>query len=264
MVSVSELAIYPLKSCQQRRVSQCEIDTFGLRGDRRWMLVDTQTGDFLSQRSHPIMVRIVCEPTPDGMYLSFEGTEPLHVLVPHQHPVIEATVWGDRCEAADAGDQAAAWCSELLGVNCRLIYMPDTSFRQVSLKYAEKGVRTGFADGFPFLLISEASLADLNQRLDNAVPMLRFRPNIVVSGCEAFAEDNWKRIRIGEIEFAVAKPCVRCVITTIDTATLETSKEPLKTLATYRRTEKGVIFGQNLIHHGTGRLSVGMSVEVLE
>ncbi|MCL6269858.1 MOSC domain-containing protein [Sansalvadorimonas sp. 2012CJ34-2] len=263
MISVSELAIYPMKSCRQLPVNHHRVDAFGLTGDRRWMLIDSN-GKFLSQRTHPVMVQIECSLNDQGINLTAPGMGTLTVPVPGNDNNVIATVWNDDCQALDAGDQAAEWCSTFLKNQCRLVYMPDSSFRQVSLKYAEPGIKTGFADGFPFLLISEASLAELNRRLDIPVPMVRFRPNIVVSGCEAFAEDSWKRIRIGNIDFTVAKPCTRCVMTTINTDTLEKAKEPLKTLSAYRRAEKGVVFGQNLIHHGVGELSIGMSVEVLE
>ncbi len=263
MFNVSELAIYPVKSSRQIVVDRWAVDDFGLADDRRWMVIDSQ-GQFITQRTHPALVKMTCSLQESAIVLEAPGQKKLVVNKPEQDKSLTVTVWNDNCEAVDAGEGAASWCSELLNEECRLVYMPDSSFRQVSLKYASAGDRTGFADGFPFLLISEASLADLNSRLEVPVPMLRFRPNIVVSGCEAYAEDTWKRIRIGEMEFTVAKACTRCVMTTINTETLEKNKEPLKTLSTYRRTKKGIIFGQNLIHHGTGELSVGMSVEVLE
>mgnify|MGYP001828911861 CR=1 FL=1 len=136
--------------------------------------------------------------------------------------------------------------------------------RRVDPAFSRATDQVGFADGFPFLLISQASLDDLNRRLAQPVAMLRFRPNLVVAGCEAFAEDGWRRIRVGELEFRVAKPCSRCIIPTIDPSTGQRGVEPLRTLNSYRRRGNKVYFGQNLVHESAGRLAVGMPVEVLE
>jgi uncharacterized protein YcbX len=147
----------------------------------------------------------------------------------------------------------------------RLVFMPDASRRQVNQNYAPSPDDVvGFADGYPFLLISEASLKDLNQRLNAPVPMNRFRPNLVISGCLPYEEDTWKWIRIGEVRFKVAKPCARCIVTTVDQSTGEKGVEPFQTLAAYRKQEKGIMFGQNLIHTTQGVLSIGQTVEVLE
>ncbi|MTI14357.1 MOSC domain-containing protein [Sansalvadorimonas verongulae] len=268
MLIVSELAVYPVKSCRQLTATNWTVDSFGLTGDRRWMVIDSNTGLFVSQRTHPQMVKIVCVPTVSGLVLRHPEQGELAVSRPDQGGVCSATVWSDTCGARDAGDNAAQWCSEVIGKSCRLVFMPDTSFRQVDRRYAKEGIRASFADGFPFLLISEASLELLNTKLaengEDSVPMKRFRPNIVVKGCEPHAEDQWNRIRIGGIEFSGVKDCTRCVMTTVNTDTAEKNKEPLRTLAQYRRNDKGVIFGQNMIHHGTGLLSVGMQVEVLD
>ena len=167
-------------------------------------------------------------------------------------------------EALDAGADAAAWLQAFLGVECRLVSLPDDAVRPVDPDYSQPSDQVGFADGFPFLLISQASLDDLNARLERAVPMQRFRPNLVVGGCAPYAEDGWRRIRIGELEFRVAKPCSRCVIPTIDFTTGERGREPLQTLMTYRRRDNKIYFGQNLIHRGTGILETGTEVEILE
>jgi hypothetical protein len=177
---------------------------------------------------------------------------------------MEVVVWGDAVQASPAGADADAWLSGFLGLPCRLVCFPDDAVRSVDPGFARPSDQVGFADGFPFLLISQASLDDLNGRVDEAVSMLRFRPNLVVDGCDAYAEDDWRRIRIGDIEFRVAKPCSRCVIPTIDPATGLRGQEPLRTLMSYRRRDNKVYFGQNLIHDGFGRLAVGMPLEVLE
>lgn len=264
MPTVSEIAVYPVKSCCQLKAESWEVDDFGFAGDRRWVVIDSETGVFVSQRTHPQMVKMACLPTVSGISLRHDECGELHVPFPEASVTCAATIWDDTCEALDAGEEAAQWCSTVVGKPCRLAYMPDSSFRQVDRRYAAEGVRASFADGFPFLLISEASLELLNSKLDESIPMKRFRPNIVVKGCEAHAEDSWKRIRIGGIEFSGVKDCTRCVMTTVDTDTAEKTKEPLRTLAQYRRTGKGVIFGQNMIHHSVGQLSVGMDVDVLE
>jgi uncharacterized protein YcbX len=178
----------------------------------------------------------------------------------------EVAIWRDRCDAIDQGDAAAEWASAFLGASCRLVRIADDTVRPVDRDFAvSEGDQVGFADGYPFLLTTEESLADLNDRMAQALPMDRFRPNIVISGFEPFAEDDWRRIRIGEIAFAVVKPCARCPITTTDQATAKRGQEPLRTLATYRQVPgKGVMFGQNLIHESTGIIRVGDPVAPIE
>jgi uncharacterized protein YcbX len=174
-------------------------------------------------------------------------------------------IWRSKnVDAIDQGEEAAQWFSDWLGAPVRLVHFADGFLRRINEKHAVNADdHTAFADGYPILLASEESLADLNARLATPVPMNRFRPNLVVRGCDAFAEDAWSRIRVGGVEMAVVKPCARCVVTTIDKETLAQSKEPLKTLNAYRKREGGVLFGQNVIPLGPGRFEVGMSVEVL-
>jgi len=168
-------------------------------------------------------------------------------------------------DAIDQGDEAAAWFTDWLGTSVRVVHIADGFKRRLNPNYAiHADDHTGFADGYPILIISEESLQDLNSRLDSALPMNRFRPNLVVKGCEPFAEDTWKRIRIGAVEMALVKPCPRCVVTTIDKETLAKSKEPLKTLNGYRNHELGAIFGMNTIPLNEGRIETGMTVEILE
>ncbi len=174
-----------------------------------------------------------------------------------------ARVWDDLVESLPVSDGTDRWFSEFLGLRCRLVYLPDESVRPVDPAYGRPGDQVGLADGFPFLLISEASLADLNARLEGSVPMNRFRPNLVVRGCGPFAEDDWKLVRIGPIAFRVVKPSARCHITTVDQETAATGKEPLRTLARFRRCGTRVLFGQNLIHDKTGTLRINDTVEVI-
>ena len=175
----------------------------------------------------------------------------------------QVTVWDDRCKVLDAGDEAADWFSRFLAIDCRLMYFPDDEVRAVDPRYARPGDRTAFSDGFPLLLIAQASLDDLNSRLEAPISMARFRPNLVVQGCDAFAEDHWKEIRIGDLKFRIVKPCSRCTIPGIDPTTGERGLEPLRTLAAYRKRGTKIFFGQNVIADGQGELRVGMPVEVI-
>jgi uncharacterized protein YcbX len=160
-------------------------------------------------------------------------------------------------------EDAAEWFSEFLGISCKLVAMTERSIRPVAKEYAVNNDVVSFADGYPFLLISEATLDDLNSRLATPVPMKRFRPNLVVKGCEPFAEDTWKEIQIGDAKFYVVKPCARCTIPTVDIETGEKGVEPLRTLATYRNFENKVLFGQNLLPASNGTLSVGDAIQII-
>jgi uncharacterized protein YcbX len=181
-------------------------------------------------------------------------------LDPSETVNTSVTVWDDTCSATWLGEPSARWFSEFLETDCNLVHMADRHVRPADPIFAPPGARVSFADGFPFLLISEESLADLNRRLVAPLPMNRFRPNLVVAGGEPYAEDGWKRIEIGGLSLRVVKPCGRCVVTTTDQDTGERGQEPLRTLATYRRQDGLVMFGQNVIHEAPGRLRVGDAV----
>ncbi len=263
-VRVSGLWIYPVKSCAGIALESMEIGERGPLYDREWMVVDSR-GRFVTQRSHPEMALI--RPALDGerMVLAAPGREPLEIPL-EQRPgeAVEVEVWRDRCRGISAGPEAAAWFSGLLGETVRLVRMPPEEIRPVDPRFARPGDRVGFADGYPLHLISRASLDDLNGRLQKPVGMDRFRPNLEVSGCEPFAEDTWGRLEIAGQGFRVAKPCARCVITTVDQATGRRGEEPLRTLATYRRFGNKVLFGQNVIHEGPGVVRVGDAVDIVE
>jgi len=266
MIKLSELSIYPLKSCAQISLNTAKLSPFGLELDRRWMLIDEQ-GVMLTQRSHARMCLIECrlnhaQLSMGQLSVSAPGMQPLDITLTEN--ISKATVWKDTCNAYDCGDAASQWFTAFLNTPARLVYFPDDELRQVDLDYAQPGDITAFSDGFPYLLISQASLDDLNSRLDSPVEMSRFRPNLVVTGNEAFAEDQWKRIRIGTTEFSLVKPCSRCAIPGINPANAEKTAEPVKTLASYRLRENKILFGQNVIAHGSGVLEVGMPVEIIE
>jgi len=244
-------------------VKQATLDARGILFDRHWMLVDEQ-GGFLSQRTDPRMALVDQRIEGDELVIEAPGFAPLRI--PSQVGTGEAIavdIWKDRCQASLVGSEADAWFSRVLGRFCRLVYLPASSVRAVDPSYASPTDQTGFSDGFPLLIISNASLSDLNQRLDSPLAMQRFRPNLVIHGCEPYEEDRWREIRIGDIGFRLVKPCSRCAITTIDPVTTKKSAEPLRTLARYRRADNKVYFGQNTLHDAPGELREGMEVEIV-
>lgn len=264
--TVALLHIYPVKGLGGDAVPDAEVEQCGLAGDRRWMVVDP-TGRFITQRECAAMVRIRAEPMRGGLVLWHGGTDRFEVPVPGRGAEeIAVIVWRSTVPAVLASPAADRWLSDALGTPCRLVHLADPRARAVDPAYSHGSDRVSFADSFPVLLASAASLDDVNGRLDAPVPMTRFRPNLVITGAPAWAEDHWRRIRIGGAEFRLPKPCSRCVVTSIDQQTGErpVPREPLRTLATFRRTQRGVMFGQNLIPDRLGRIALGDRVTVLE
>lgn len=237
------------------------------------MVVDEE-GRFLTQRELPRMALV--DTALDGVHLILSDPNGTRLKVPLAEEgarLLSVAVWKSTgLQAEDCGERAAAWLSAFLGVRCRLVRIGN-AFRRPILKPGRAGAgdSVNFADSFPFLLVSEASLGDLNRRLaakgESSVPMDRFRPNLVVAGCEAYAEDDWTRLRIGEIVFRMGGPCARCAITTTDQRTGAVGKEPLRTLATYRRDPiepNQVNFAQNVLHETkSGTLRIGDQVELI-
>ncbi len=255
---------YPVKSLCGESLLRTKVGVRGPELDRRWMVVD-EAGRFLTQRELPRMALIRPQILDGGLRLKAPDMPVVEVFSQQDAAPVTVQIWNDHCRALPMGEEADRWLSDFLGIPCHLVEFPEEEHRQVDPAYAALGDETAFSDGFPFLLISQASLDDLNCRLERPLPMERFRPNLVVEGCEPYAEDRWKRIRIGDLTFRVAKPCSRCAIPTVNPATgKREGNEPLKTLATYRNEGNKVFFGQNLIHDGQGVLEVGMPVEVLE
>jgi uncharacterized protein YcbX len=254
--------VYPIKSCGGISLQSAALGVTGLLHDRRWMLVD-EGGGFVSQRRHPRMALVSPRITPDRLVVSAPGMPDLEVpLEGEPEERIDVEVWGDAQRGAPVGGYADRWFGRFLGARCRLVRKPDDDVRPVDSAYARSGDQTSFADGFPLLLISEASLEDLNARLKSPVSMNRFRPNLVVRGCGPYAEDGWEEVRVGGAVFRVAEPCPRCAITTVNQESGERGKEPLRTLATYRKADREVWFGRNLIHTSPGTVSVGDPVEI--
>lgn len=264
-MQLSALYVHPVKSCRRIAAQRWPLDSYGLQHDRGWMVVD-ERGRYLTQREQPRLALVATAVEGDGLVLSAPRLPRL--VLPHagaRPGDVTVEVWSHVGPATDGGDAAARWISDHLGVAARLVAVPRGHERAVSRDWFAGPAVTGFSDGFPLLLLGEASLVDLNGRMRAPLPMDRFRPNLVVRGAAPYEEDLWKRIRIGDVELDVVKPCSRCVIPSTDQRTGERAgKEPLRTLATYRKTELGVVFGQNVVHRAQGWLAIGMPVEVLE
>ena len=263
---LAAIHLHPLKSGATIALEAVRIERRGIEHDRRWLVVDP-TGRFVTGRQVPRLVLVRATPIAGGVELAAPGVEPLRVLAPEGNADrIAVTVWDDVVDAAACEATADAWLSRVLGRSVRLAYMDELAPRRVDPAFARDEDRVSFADGFPLLLLTTGSLASLNARLVDALPIERFRPNLVVESPEPHAEDGWKRIRIGAIELDIVKPCTRCVFTTVDPATgaFDPSGEPLATLKTYRRTPTGITFGQNLIPRSFGEIRRGDPVEVLE
>ncbi|HSL29989.1 MAG TPA: MOSC N-terminal beta barrel domain-containing protein [Anaerolineales bacterium] len=264
MITVSSLIYYPIKACRGVEVESACVERMGLEYDRRMMVV-TPEGEFLTQRDHPRLALVSPKLSNGALELSAPGYDSVQLGLQTTGTPWPVNIWKSKgVHAIDQGEEAAAWFSDWLGTSVRLVHFADGYRRIVNEQYAVNADdHTGFADGYPILLTSEAGLQDLNARLESPVPMNRFRPNLVVRGGEPFVEDTWNRIRIGDVLLAVVKPCARCEVTTIDKDTLERSKEPLKTLGKYRKQKLGAIFGQNVIPLSEGLIRLGMGVEVL-
>lgn len=264
---IASLHIHPLKSCAPLDVESIGVEARGPAHDRRFMVIDA-ANRFVTARAEARLVLIRATPQGEGLLLEAPGCMPIVVEAPHAGSRVEVRVWNDLVDAALADDAAHAWLSAFLGRPVRLVHMDDASCRKVDLRYGVEADEVSFADGYPLLVISRAALDALNQRLDRPITMQRFRPNLVVDDCAPHAEDSWRRIRIGNIDFDAVKPCTRCIFTTIDplTAVRDPAGEPLATLRTYRHTDDGkdVLFGMNLIARGAGTLRLGDPVEVLE
>ncbi|WP_281636347.1 MOSC domain-containing protein [Flavobacterium marginilacus] len=268
MLELSEIWVYPVKSLGGIQQQESNVTDRGLELDRRWLLVDAD-GRFLSQREYPELALFKPEIAGDSLRITQRVlSESIDVQlrpVFSKEEKIEVTVWEDTIEAYEVSKDSSDWFTKLLGFPVRLMYMPDDSERKLDPDYSITGNEiTSFSDAYPFLIIGQSSLDDLNGRLETKVPMNRFRPNFVFTNGEAFEEDNWREFKIGNISFVGVKPCDRCVMTTVDQEKgVVSGKDPLKTLAQYRNFGNKVLFGQNVIGLGLGIVSVGDEVKVL-
>lgn len=257
--------LYPIKSCAALSLQHSVVEPRGLRGDRRWLVVDGENR-FITGRQQPRMPLIVAEPTERGLRLSAPGMRSMDVVAPDRPEPLMVEVWKRPVGGVPASDEASAWITDFLGVDARLVHMTDAIERPVDPTYAREGDMVSYADSFPLMLIGAASLDGLNRRLRRPVPMIQFRPNLVVDTRTPHEEDGWRRIAIGGVEFDVAKACTRCNFVNVDPARGErvAGGEPLKTLTGYRRADNGVLFGRHLIARSPGSICVGDRVEVLE
>lgn len=267
MARISSLHTYPIKSCAGTSLSRAELTNKGFRLDRHWMVVDSD-GVFLTQRQFPTLALVRPEIKNGDILLVGQGkNNPIELSVDGGGPRTEVRIWGSACVAIDDGREAATWFSDYLDIECKLVHMDRDFVRTIP----NGAARLEFADSYPLLLVSEASLEDLNSRIERnggqKIPIDRFRPNIVVDASTPYEEDSWADIQIGSLEYVVAEHAVRCVTTTVNQETAERGKEPLRTLAQYRRAKHqgkslGVIFGQRVANLDTGHIQVNMQVEV--
>jgi uncharacterized protein YcbX len=264
--------VHPVKAFRGQSPAEAVVEPWGLAGDRRWVLID-DGGKVVTQRQHPRLALAAAELLPGGgIRLSAPGREPVSVPVPEPIGTTTLDIFGDKVEAILADHAAHEWCSEYLGADVRLLHMDDPAARRpIDQEFARPGETVSFADGYPLLVTTLASLNALNSLIaqgdhahEGPLPMNRFRPNVVVAGTTPWAEDDWSRIAIGEVTFRVAKMCGRCVVTTTDQESTERGKEPLRTLARHRRFGSDLAFGQNLVPESPGTVRVGDPVTVLE
>jgi uncharacterized protein YcbX len=264
---VRALFVYPVKSCRGIALDRADVEARGLRYDRRWMIVDG-AGTFVTQRTEPRLtgIEVTVEERRERLVLATPGRRALHLpLAPREGESVRVRVWRDEVVALHAGEKAARWVSAFLGAPASIVFMPDAVERPVRPDFARAGDRVSFADAFPVLMTSTASLEDLNARLERPLPMNRFRPNVVVGGCAPWEEDEWTGARVGPVPLRLPKPCDRCVVTTTDQLTGERGVEPLRTLATFRRwTDGKVYFGVNGVPDAPGTIAVGDPVTGLE
>ncbi len=262
MPILTDLYRYPIKSTFGEWLTTSFVSPLGLPFDRAWMVADA-TGHMVTGRTDPALVQVIAQVGMDGLTLRAPGREDLFVASNQFQVPAPASVWRDEFDAKAGSANADAWLSEFLGKSVRLLYCGEQPNRRMR---SQPDQALTFADGYPLLLIGQGSLDELNRRVGRELSMRRFRPNLVVAGAGPFAEDDWKKIRIGEVVFSIEKPCERCVFTTVDPQTGEksTDQEPLRTLAKFRKTSAGVLFGQNMVACNAGQIERGMDVEILE
>lgn len=263
MLQISELYIYPIKSLGGIKLDQALITDRGFEYDRRWMLIDSNNR-FISQREVPAMALLNVRILNNHLQV-VNNQNQTSVKIPlytNNQQLINVIIWDDICIAQPVSEEINRWFSDTLGLNCRLVYMPNETKRATDPHYSADGMITSFSDGYPFLIIGQASLDDLNKRVDTPLPINRFRPNIVFTGGSPYLEDTMDSFSINNVDFNGVKLCARCIITTIDQHSAQKGKEPLKTLATYRFKNNKIYFGQNLVHTGTGIINVGDEILV--
>jgi uncharacterized protein len=259
-LTLTEIWTYPIKSLGGIPLRTARVFEKGLELDRRWMLVD-EANTFLTQRVHPRMALFKLSILDEQLQVSF-GSSSVKISL-HDAPsarTFEARIWDDVVNVNEIDESLNQWFSNHLGLTCKLVHFPEINQRAVDAKYKVNNENVSLADAYPFLIIGQSSLDDLNSKLPVPVPMNRFRPNFVFSGGEAFEEDQWRNFTIGKNRFIRVKTCARCVLTTVDQQTAEKGIEPLYTLSTYRKQEAKVLFGQNLVAVDHHSVAVGDSI----
>ena len=263
-MKIHQLFLHPVKSFAAQSVNSLTYDSIGPIFDRNWMVVNPE-GKALTQRVLPKMCLVTC--TLDGKKLILNAEEMPKISVNEPTKLKEVTIWSDTVEAGDCGDEVADWLSTYLGKPARLVRVTEQTNRQIDQNFAAPNELVGFADGFPTLIVSQASLDEFNSHMETQtktkIDMRRFRPNIVIAGCEPFAEDSWSAVRIGEIEFSLVKPCSRCIMPSINPDNGEKEMQVNQVLLTTRRRNRETYFGQNATHKGEGTISIGDSVELI-
>ena len=260
---VESLFVYPVKSLRGIPVQEMALDDFGPALDRRWMIVD-QENQFVTQRTHPQLAGIGTELIEGRVWIEVPGQGRFELRAGAAEKRVR--VWQDWVKARIAEPGPSEAVSAFCGASFEFVYMPESTFRRVDSNWVTECRRVGFADGFPFLIVNQASLEDLNERLEVPVDIRRFRPNIVVSGPEPWAEDRWRNLSIGDLSFTLPKPCSRCVMTTVDPdrGIKAPDAQPLRTLGQFRRTADGVMFGVNALHDGqAATIRLGDAVEIV-
>ncbi len=254
MISITALYIYPVKSLAGIELQESSLSEFGLDNDRRWLIVD-KNGLFMSQRTTPKMATIQTALKQNNLILSHQGQEIKVPQATSTNKSMPVTVWNDSLNAQLLSDEVDEWLSEILAQTCHLVYMPSSAKRQIDEDFAKQDQFVSFADAFPILLVSQASLDDLNQKLEAAVTINRFRPNIVIDGVAAFAEDNWKDFSINQMDYHMAKPCSRCIMPSINPSKgIQDNVKLLSVLNKYRKFDEKIKFGVNILYKDASKV----------
>jgi uncharacterized protein len=260
-LTLTEIWIYPIKSLGGIRLTASKVMPKGLQYDRRWMLTD-ESGVFMTQRVHPRLALFKTRLSDTHLTISYKEKSIEVLLNPVSKINQQVTIWDDAVTAFEVDEEVSKWFSDHVGINCKLVYFPEQNARPVDPLYKVNDEHVSLADAYPFLIIGQSTLDDLNHRLAQPVPMNRFRPNFVFTGGDAFEEDTWRNFSIGKTRFVGVKPCARCILPTTDQETAVRSAEPIKTLSIYRKRENKIYFGQNLVALDNDEIKVGDKIKI--
>ncbi len=258
VLKLSEIWIYPIKSLAGYRCTKAIVHEKGLESDRRWMLIDAE-GNFMTQRTSPGLALFQVSHKNGNIAIHHKKNKATYQFPASNHSTdsMQPSIWSDTINAFEVSRETSAWFSHQLGVMCKLVFFPEENNRQIDRAYVPENINVSLADGYPYLIVGQASLDDLNQRLNDPVSINRFRPNFVFTGGQPYEEDEWNNFTIGNTPFSGVKNCARCVLTTVNPETGEKGDEPLRTLSTYRKRNSKVYFGQNAIALDHGEVAVG-------